>query len=457
MYRGVLIGTHHLEEVTRPSHRRRCRTSYVVGAGAGVDAPAPVEVLGGESLPLVTRWGPRYLVNTTPAMGGELLVGGRLIGLAEYVRERGRSFTLPASGIARIECGAMTFQLERTPRPERVPRRWFALDREQHKYTLGSVVGLGLLLLMAIFVPPDAGSLSGGESLLTQRAWLPTTVTAPGPEDVPLFLARPARGDEGKAHQGDSGKMGDHKSRDRGKRYAMKGNARPEERSLDKDRAVAAAQNAGVVGLLNRVQGSALHSIFSRSSAVGSDAENALGNLIGTEIGSAYGIGGVGMVGSGPGGGGTGMNTLGIGRFNTIGKGGLGDGGDGPNYGRNVGQLDKGRRVRVLDVIPGVANVRGGLDKEIIRRVVRRHMNEVKFCYEQELTRSPDLAGRISLSFMIAGSGHVIASLKQSSTMGNPRVESCVLNAVKRWEFPRPAGGGMVQVVYPFNFVPAGS
>jgi TonB family protein len=98
--------------------------------------------------------------------------------------------------------------------------------------------------------------------------------------------------------------------------------------------------------------------------------------------------------------------------------------------------------------------VRGSLDKEIIRRVIRMHANEVKYCYEQELTRHPALSGRIAVQFTIAATGQVISSVLQSSTMGNPQVENCVVQAFRRWYFPYPTGGGIVLVSYPFNFVP---
>jgi hypothetical protein len=37
--------------------------------------------------------------------------------------------------------------------------------------------------------------------------------------------------------------------------------------------------------------------------------------------------------------------------------------------------------------------------------------------------------------------------------MNDVRVESCVVSAVKRWDFPKPTGGGIAIVSYPFNFV----
>ena len=108
------------------------------------------------------------------------------------------------------------------------------------------------------------------------------------------------------------------------------------------------------------------------------------------------------------------------------------------------------------EVIPGILSVRGTLDKEIIRRTIRRHINEVRFCYEQELTTHRELAGRMVVQFNIAGNGQVLSSVMQSSTLGNVRVESCTLLAVRRWEFPKPQGGGLVNVSYPFVFAAAG-
>jgi TonB family protein len=111
--------------------------------------------------------------------------------------------------------------------------------------------------------------------------------------------------------------------------------------------------------------------------------------------------------------------------------------------------------VKPPDVTLGQADVRGSLDKEIIRRIIRRHINEIRYCYEQELTKKPNLGGRILVQFTIAASGQVVASVLQNSTMGNARVENCAVQAVKRWEFPKPLGGGIVIVSYPFVLTPA--
>ena len=100
--------------------------------------------------------------------------------------------------------------------------------------------------------------------------------------------------------------------------------------------------------------------------------------------------------------------------------------------------------------------MRGTLDREIIRRIVRRHLNEVRYCYEQALARRPSLEGRLVVQFAIAGTGQVTTSLLQSSSVPAPAVGDCVVNAVRRWAFPAPSGGGMALVSYPFTFSPAG-
>jgi Ca-activated chloride channel family protein len=115
-----------------------------------------------------------------------------------------------------------------------------------------------------------------------------------------------------------------------------------------------------------------------------------------------------------------------------------------------------GQRANAPYVIPGAVTVRGSLDKEIIRRIIRRHINEVRFCYEKELLTRPALAGRVLIQFTIAASGDVIASVVQSTTLGSPRAETCMVTAVKRWQFPSVPDGGIVLVSYPFVFTPRG-
>jgi hypothetical protein len=98
----------------------------------------------------------------------------------------------------------------------------------------------------------------------------------------------------------------------------------------------------------------------------------------------------------------------------------------------------------------------GSVDKEIVRRVIRLHINEVKACYETNLIERPKLGGRMIVQFTVAASGEIVASHLQSSTMDNSTVESCVVQASHRWKFPKPLGGGIVVISYPFVLTASG-
>ena len=93
-------------------------------------------------------------------------------------------------------------------------------------------------------------------------------------------------------------------------------------------------------------------------------------------------------------------------------------------------------------------------DKEYIRRIVHRHMNEVHFCYERQLAQKPDLQGRVAVQFTIAGTGAEKKSKVVNSTVNDKKVEDCIANAVRRWTFPQPCDGEETTVTYPFQLNP---
>jgi TonB family protein len=439
--------------------KRRTKTSpnYIIGSDTMADTPVAPEFIGTSAFSLVSTTGADFMVNVTPSMSGEVHLDGQAIPLPQFVQQRGPSFSLGDRGRAKIDCGQTTFLVSATPKPRPLPVPFLIWRWSEQAYTVGTAAALLLFLLMIFSVPPDPKSLSldlfNADSRFVNFLIKPPEEKE---EEIPEWLKKKGpdeQGGKGKRHKGEEGKMGKKTSKNKEGLYGLKGPKDNPDPHLAKKLAEENAKNAGILGVLKMSEGSHLASIFGRDTAAGSDSVNVLGGLIGNEIGEAYGVGGLGLVGTGTGGGGTGEGTIGLGNFGTIGKGG--GGGNGSGYGRGAGGLG-GRRARAPDVIPGQANVRGSLDKEIIRRIIRRHINEVKYCYETELTKKADLSGRVSVQFTIAATGQVIASVLQSSTMGNIRVENCVVQAVRRWEFPKPMGGGIVIVSYPFNFT-AGS
>ena len=215
------------------------------------------------------------------------------------------------------------------------------------------------------------------------------------------------------------------------------------------------ARNAGILGMMAQDSGHFLASPYGAAFAVGEDSEDVWGGLTGTEVGEAFGVGGLGLVGTGrggEGGGGTGEGTIGLGNVGLIGKGG--GGGTGSGYGRGSGAGFGGSGKKVPRVRQAKADVKGALDKDIIRRIVRAHINEIRYCYNQGLARDPAMKGRVAVKFTIIDTGKVSDSEVSSTSLDDEDVEKCIAKAVKRWKFPKPTGGGNVIVTYPFVLEP---
>jgi len=177
--------------------------------------------------------------------------------------------------------------------------------------------------------------------------------------------------------------------------------------------------------------------IVAQPSVVPQDMAGSIGGV------SIFGARGIGIRGTGAGGGGMGGFGSGSGR---------GSGGD--------GNVDLGGRGKgATKVVAGKVIHEGGLGREAIQRVVTRVMGQIKYCYERELTRDPSLAGRLVMSWRIAGTGEVQMATVVQSTLTGPGgqpTQQCVQRIIQRLMFPAPLGGGVVQVTYPFDFSASG-
>jgi TonB family protein len=134
------------------------------------------------------------------------------------------------------------------------------------------------------------------------------------------------------------------------------------------------------------------------------------------------------------------------------GYGGGGIGGIGRDAGTDANLNIKGSGVKQIKLYGQDAEVSGKLDKELIQKIIRRHMPEIKWCYQQGLQKNSKLEGKVVVNFTISSVGKVIQTGIKQSTMHNDEVEQCVLNKISRWKFPEPKGGGIVGVNYPFIF-----
>lgn len=97
-----------------------------------------------------------------------------------------------------------------------------------------------------------------------------------------------------------------------------------------------------------------------------------------------------------------------------------------------------------------IVTPRGALDKDIIRRVVHAHINEIRQCYNEGLHRDASMKGRVAIQFTIGPDGSVPLSAVHETDIKDVEVGRCIADALKRWKFPEPEGGGNVVVTYPF-------
>lgn len=98
------------------------------------------------------------------------------------------------------------------------------------------------------------------------------------------------------------------------------------------------------------------------------------------------------------------------------------------------------------------ASVEGGLDRDQIIAVIERNKGQAVYCYEKGIQSNPNLGGRVMIKFLVGPSGSVSSASVASSSMGSSSVESCIVNKLRAWRFPRPKGNVAVKVNYPFNF-----
>ncbi len=94
--------------------------------------------------------------------------------------------------------------------------------------------------------------------------------------------------------------------------------------------------------------------------------------------------------------------------------------------------------------------VEGGLDRDQINAVIQQNLGEVTYCYEEGLQSHPRLAGRVAVHFVIGSRGWVTAAHVANTSLRSPRVESCIVQKLRGWKFPRPTGNVSVRVTYPF-------
>ena len=97
------------------------------------------------------------------------------------------------------------------------------------------------------------------------------------------------------------------------------------------------------------------------------------------------------------------------------------------------------------------------IDPDAIRRLLREHIPQFRYCYQKELdiNKNPEgFQGVMNFRFFIADQGHVNRSEITSDEITSDKVRDCMKNVLHGIAFPSPRGGKTVEVNQPMNLYP---
>jgi hypothetical protein len=448
--------------------------SFYVGETAGnqeCDCFLPSEILSSERWPLIlAEGGELHCVVHPNALGSFRTDDGEVFDLESLPDTGGwiewpgaRRLTLHEGMRVRMELGGVVFELALDRAEKRMPHSIGTVAEGATAAYFGLSFGVHASLIAALaFFTPSLG-LTAEEDLDQRRLYMmqqyldAAAEREKTPELSPPSPADAEReGGTGTRAQGEEGALGNPTTTARNRRYAVRGDAAPQDRQLSRHAAIEEAATFGMIAML-RGDPNAPTAPWGRDEALGSDALSARGNIWGAEIGEAFGAGGLSLSSFGEGGGGRGEG-IGLGELGGLGNGaGLGRGfGFGPGDGgiaNSVGRLGGHHVGRAPVVRPGALTLSGRLPPEVIQRTVRQNYGRFRLCYQQGLGRNPNLTGRVTARFVIDRSGAVTNVANGGSDLPDSAVTSCVLSAFYGLSFPQPENG-IVTVVYPIVLAP---
>jgi hypothetical protein len=433
---------------------RKEKESPFVRIGTAPGVEFPTEGAPSANFEMVSPHGDDFAFHFGHGMEGEMVVGGQSTSLAELAQQGRTTISpIPANAKIRVRAGKTTFLVSSVPRPRRHAAPLMQFETPFLMSLGGTAAAFAIIMLLLFQIPVEDSNvnvdLASLEDTSTRTNSAAQDDPPPPPEEDKPDDGKDESGGTGTAMALDEGKMG-KKDSDRAEgQYKMQ--KTQEDPQLARQQAVEAARTAGILGSTAIMNGGAFASLTGTGDvSSGFDDSNIYGGLLGNEAGEMNGGFGFGRSGFGPGGGGTGWGTIGTGRYGTIGHGS----GTGSGYGVGGGRGGmRGRTAAVPTVSIGQPNAQGDLDKAIIRRYIKRNIQKITYCYEKQLLAKPSLAGTVSAQFFISPNGNVTAS---NGSGVDPEVANCVADVIHGIEFPKPKGGGGVQVNYPFTFRPAG-
>ncbi len=96
----------------------------------------------------------------------------------------------------------------------------------------------------------------------------------------------------------------------------------------------------------------------------------------------------------------------------------------------------------------------GSMDPDLLRKILQEYLPQFRHCYQQELAQnSEDIKGIVDLFFRIGEDGKVgSTTIKAHDARFSNNGRDCMAQVLKLIDFPKPKGGGVVDVRQPLNF-----
>jgi pSer/pThr/pTyr-binding forkhead associated (FHA) protein len=397
------------------------------------------------------------------AKGRLSLADARAHGEARLQSSAGHRFPLENAARARIELGDFVFQVAsvRAGKPlQKGPLAGWDWNLSAY-FGLSFLSHASIVAALAFFMPPlnlTADESSDRDRLYLLQQYLDTAAERERDKQVTESAANETHQEGGSGQQasGESGAMGKPTAHTVNKRYAVAGPQDNPDPHLARSAALRDAASFGIITLLTGDPNTPT-AAFGRDEALGTAQLSAIGNMWADDLGEAFGVAGLGVSGTGEGGGGRGK---GVGQ-GTIGTLGSGDGtgtelgyGNGPGgFASSGARLNRGHTTKTPGVRMANPTVSGRLPPEVIQRIVRQNFGRFRACYQNGLSRNPNLEGRVAARFVIGREGAVSNVSNGGSDLPDSGVVSCVLSAFYGLSFPEPENG-IVAVTYPIFLTP---
>ncbi len=110
-----------------------------------------------------------------------------------------------------------------------------------------------------------------------------------------------------------------------------------------------------------------------------------------------------------------------------------------------------GKSSSTSSYVETMTKVLGAIDPSLIAKILKEYIPQFRFCYQREIIDNPSVEGIFYLQFKINSKGLGYDTKTQGKNFSKQGIK-CLSRVISLIQFPRPKGGGIVDVSQPLNF-----